>query len=263
MAGEALALVFVVVVVVGGLVGRACGDGVSRRRRGRRYRTTAAEGCHAVEGGVEEDVAVPRVVGEEGEGGVPRRHDGDGPVDAHDPVEVCEVLPSAQRLELRLDRGQELFPVRLEIYQQHQRARGVGVEDAIPGRVEEGVEVGDRVLFLQDVQQGVDVQRSKRPIRRQRRHGMSDVEFVLEQPDVRLHARAADSDRRVQGLFAPVVVVGMTCHRPDVGGEVSGPVDESFVDMTRATGPGLAERPLEVVGKEGFEQAEAQDEQLD
>ena len=66
-----------------------------------------------------------------------------------------------------------------------------------------------RVLAMQRIQNRIDIQRLKRPPRRQGATFMPDIERAIVEPDIRFHRHGAYGKRAVEGHIAPVVVVAV------------------------------------------------------
>ena len=65
---------------------------------------------------------------------------------------------------------------------------------------------------------------------------MTDVELVVEEPDVGFDAYASRLQCGVQWHPAPVVVVGVTANRDDIARDIGGPA--RFVDRGGVVGAG-------------------------
>ena len=122
------------------------------------------------------------------------------------------------------------------------------------------LEMSDRVLLLEDLEDGINVQVVKGTIRRQSVCVVSDIKFLVEEPHISFHPDTAGIYGFIERHFAPVVVVGMASNGSDVAGEVSGPMRESFRWL-----PGVSpvfEYPIEVVWKECHESAQCEGQEL-
>lgn len=52
---------------------------------------------------------------------------------------------------------------------------------------------------------------------------MTDVEFVVEEPDISFNAYASRLQCRVQWYSAPVVIMGVAANRDDIARDIGGP----------------------------------------
>ena len=187
---------------IGWVVGLWVGDGrVDGRRRTRSGEVFVRVGgfVHLVKGRIEEDitVGVGGVGSDHVEGGVARSNDGDRALDILRPILMGEISLRAQRLERLHDIWEELGAGGLEIDEEDKRLFRRGVVDAVQMVVGVGHDHGVGVLLGENVEQGVDVEAVKCPVGRETRNRVPDVQLVLEQPNVCLHADAAGLEGRV------------------------------------------------------------------
>lgn len=140
---------------------------------------------------VEEDVAIGGVCGHRGEGGVAGAYDGDGAGREGAAVPVAEVAAGAEDIELVFDNGEERGAVGFEVYEEDEGLGGVFVEDAVAG---EGAvfEGGCGVLFVEDLDEGVDVEVAEGAVLGERGGAVADVELIVDEPNVCFDTCAAE-----------------------------------------------------------------------
>lgn len=57
---------------------------------------------------------------------------------------------------------------------------------------------------------------------------MAHVEFLINQPDVRLNTDAASLDSREEGNGSPIIVVRVACYRYDIPCSICRPMCQTF-----------------------------------
>ncbi len=117
-----------------------------------------------------------------------------------------------------------LFAVVLEVNKEDKGLARVRIKDAIARNFEAWVEVGDGICLVKNLEERIDVETAEGAIRGEGGCGVPNVEVVIVCPYIRLDTGASGVDGGEKRFFAPVVIMGMTCNRIDVGRDVGGPV---------------------------------------
>ena len=123
-----------------------------------------------------------------------------------------------------------------------------------------GFEMSDGVLFVQNVEEWINVQALESTVWCQGICVVPDIQLLVEEPHISFYANTTCMDGFVQRYFAPVVVVRMAGNGPNVAGKVGGPVRESFRWLSRVSP--VFEYPIEIIGEERHECAECDCQKL-
>lgn len=165
------------------------------------------QSLHKIQRGIEEDIAIERVGNDGVKGRISCRDNGDGTLDNTAAIKVGKVLALSQRLQLIRNKWPKTNAISLEIDEEDQGPGRLGVENAVSRSIEGRMEGGLGVLFVEDLEQRVDVEIAQGSLGRERRRGMAYEEIVVEEPDVSLDSCAACIESGKERFFPPVVIV--------------------------------------------------------